>query len=118
MRCVIDKIILRGKITEDGKVELLDPIPDDFDRSRPVEVRLSPSVYEDVNEYGDRVIVDEENGIISPVEPLTTEELLNSPLVGLWKDHHEEIGSGLEFIKKLREEENERNDPWRGRSLS
>lgn len=114
----MDKIILRGKITEDGKVELLDPIPDDFDRNRPVEVRLSPSVYEDVNDYGDRVIVDEENGIVEPVEPLTTEELLNSPMVGLWKNRREEIGSGLDFIKKQREEEDKRHNPWRGRDLS
>ncbi len=114
----MEKIILRGRITEDGKVELLDPIPDDFDRSRPVEVRLNPSVYETVNEYGDRVIVDEENGIVSPVEPLTTDELLNSPVIGIWADRRDEIGDAVTWLKKMREEEDERKNPWHNRDLS
>ncbi len=111
-------IILRGKITEDGKVELLDPIPADFDRTRPVEVRLSPRVYETVNEYGDRILVDEENGLVEPLEPFTMGDLLNSELFGFWTDRKDEIGSGLDYIKKLREEEDKRNDPWQGRTLS
>lgn len=114
----MEKIILRGRITEDGKIELLDPIPDNFDRSRPVEVRLNPSVYETVNEYGDRVIVDEENGIVSPVEPLTMGEMLESGLFGFWADRRDEIGDAVTWLKKMREEEEKRSDDWQGRTLS
>jgi len=113
-------IILRGRITKDGKIELIDPLPDDVDTEQEVSVRIGeqPTVYETVNEYGDRVIVDEIEGIISPVDPMTMGAFMNSSIIGIWDDHKDEMVDGLTWVKKMREEELERNDPWQGRMLS
>ena len=113
-------IILRGRITDEDRVELIDPLPENVDRGQEVKVVLQHrvTVYETENEYGDRVIVDEERGTVTPLEPLTTDELLNSPLVGLWADRRDEIGDSTTWIKGLRRDEQEENDPWRGRKLS
>jgi hypothetical protein len=112
--------VLRGRITPDGKIELLDDLPEDLDDVQAVSIVLHrlPTVYETVNEYGDRVIVDEKEGTVTPVEPFTMGDLLNSPLVGMWKDRREETGDPVEWLKKMRREEEERNDPWQGRTLS
>lgn len=115
----MDAIVLRGRITSDGKIELLDPLPEDFDTSGEISVMLSetPLVYETVNEYGDRVIVDETDGSVSPLEPLTVGELLDA-LAGLWADRRDEIPDSTEWVKEQRHKEQERSDPWQGRTLS
>jgi len=50
----MDAIVLRGRLAPDGKIELLDPLPEDFDASGEFSVMLSekPLIYETTNEYG------------------------------------------------------------------
>lgn len=112
-------VILRGRITDEGQVELFDPIPTDFDRSQEVQIVLQkrPTRYETVNAYGDAVIVDEEEGTVTPLNPASPAEFAEE-LGGLWKDRKEEIGDSVEWVKEQRRKEEERNDPWRGRTLS
>ena len=97
------KIILRGRMTADGRIELLDPLPDDVDPTQNVTVivETSAQMVETINDYGDPVVIDETNGIETPVTPLTTEELLSSPLIGLWVDRRDEIGDSAEWVRKL-----------------
>jgi hypothetical protein len=114
------EITLRGRIIGDNQVELIDPLPTDIDRAQEVRVVLQnrATVYETENEYGDRVVIDEEWGTVTPVVPLTAEEFLNSPLIGLWADRRDEIGDSADWIRKQRRDENREDDPWRGRKLS
>jgi len=112
------EITLRGRIANDDRVELLDPLPADFDRAQEVRVILSQAtIYAMINEYGDQVIVDEQRGTVTPVNPLTADELLNSPLIGLWADRRDEISDSAVWVHKLRREESEESDLWRGRKL-
>jgi hypothetical protein len=110
--------ILRGRITSEGTVELLDPIPDDFDRSQEVQVVITKklSVYETVNDYGDRVIVDEENGFITPVEPFTLQDFVDA-VGGIWSDRLEEFDDSAEWVRKLRDSPTH-DKAWRGRTLN
>ena len=114
------KIMLRGRMTADGRIELLDPLPDDVGSNPDVTVivETSANLIETVNEYDQPVIVDEITGMEMPVAPLTTEELLNSPLIGIWENRQDEIGDSAEWVRELRRDEQERGDPWRGRKLS
>ncbi len=113
----MDAIVLRGRITEEGRVELLESPPEGFNAEQDVLVILNarPAVYQTVNEYGDPVIVDEEYGSVSPLEPLNPSEW---PAIGMWADRRDEMKSGAEWIKKMRQEEDERHNPWRGRTIS
>jgi hypothetical protein len=113
-------IILRGRITAEGKIELIDPLPEGFGTDQSVSIRIGeqPMVYETTNEYGDRVVVDEVGGTETPVEPLTTEELLNSDLIGLWEDRRDEIGESAAWVRNLRRQQRERRASWHGRHLS
>lgn len=114
-------IILRGRITKDGKIELIDPLPDGFGNEQEISIVLQEATqhqYEIVNDYGDRVIVDELAGTETPIEPLTTEELLNSELIGLWEDRRDEIGDSAEWVRNLRRQQRERRATWHGRHLS
>ena len=77
-----------------------------------------PQVYATANEYGDRVLVDNTNGIISPVKPLTLDELVNSGFIGYWADRRDEIADSVEWLKAQRRKQQEKDDPWRGRSIS
>lgn len=97
-------LILRGRITEDDMIELLEPLLAHVDRAQEVKIILEDAeyIYETINEYGDPVLVDEANGLVMPVNPLTREEFLNSPLIGLWKDRRDEIGDSAEWIRKQR----------------
>lgn len=102
-------VILRGRITDEGQVELFDPIPTDFDRSQEVQIVLQkrPTRYETLNAYGDPVIVDEEDGTVTPLNPLTLPEFAEE-VGGLWKDRKEEIGDSVEWVKAQRRKEEER----------
>jgi hypothetical protein len=114
------EITLRGRITGDNQVELIDPLPTGIDRAQEVRVVLQnrATAYETENEYGDRVVIDEEQGTVTPVVPLTADELLNSPLIGLWSDRRDEIGDSADWIRKQRRDKEGGDDPWRGRRLS
>jgi hypothetical protein len=114
------EIILRGRITSEGRIELIDPLPEDADQSQEVSIilRQKTKIYETVNEYGDRAIVDEDMGTETPVETMANVDFLNSGLFGLWSDRRDEIGDSAEWIRKLRGETQQRNDLWRGRNLS
>ena len=113
-------IILRGRITKDGKIELIDPLPDGFGDEQEVSIVLREQThqYEIINEYGNRVIVDDVLGTETPIEPLTTEELLNSELIGLWEDRRDEIGDSAKWVRNLRRQQRERRATWHGRQLS
>lgn len=92
----MSQIVLRGRLKRNGEIELIDPLPDNLDVPVEVSVIVKTSVgYETVNEYGNRVIVDEMAGTITPLEPLTTDELLSSPVIGIWADRRDERGNLL-----------------------
>lgn len=115
----MDGIVLRARVTKDRQLELLDDLPDDLAEDQEFLITLSSrsTVYQTVNDYGDPVLVDEEDGSISPLEPFTMGDLLESPIIGMWADR-EDMQDSVAWLKKMREEEQERNDPWRGRTLS
>jgi hypothetical protein len=46
------------------------------------------------------------------------EELEDSGFFGMWADRREEIGDSVEWLKEQRRKQREKNDPWRGKSLS
>jgi hypothetical protein len=114
-------ITLRGRINKEGQIELLDPLPENVNVPQEVAIviRETSPAYETLNDFGDRVMVDDEIGLISPIEPLTWQELKDSGFVGLWTDRYEEIGEDtVAWLKEQRRQEDERDDPWRGRTLS
>jgi hypothetical protein len=64
--------ILRGFLTPNGTVELLDLLPEGIPDAQEVAVLVqteSPTLYKRLNEYGDSVWVDTVNGIEYPEPP-------------------------------------------------
>ena len=83
----MDTIILQGRITEDGQLEI--DLPDDL-QPGPVEVEIRQP--DGANE----------------IKGVTLGELLNSGLVGLWKDRTD-IGDSVEYARELRRRASRRN---------
>ena len=108
-------IILRGRITN-RKLELIDPIPEDMQDDGQVRVSITKEPHQSVNDYGDPVIVDDENGIIEPLEPNTFDELVDAGIIGMWEHQREEFGDTAEWVHNLRQKETKK--AWQNRKLS
>jgi hypothetical protein len=108
-------IILRGRITE-GKIELVDPLPSDVPDEKDVTIIIKQAPYQATNDFGDPVMIDEENGIIEPLEPISFDELVSSGFIGMWADRRDEISDSADWVRNLRQ--NETRKAWQNRKLS
>ncbi|MBN1287287.1 MAG: hypothetical protein JXB47_17945 [Anaerolineae bacterium] len=85
-------IILKATITSDRRLVLTDELPPDVPVGDVSILILHP------------VIVD--------AAPATIGEILESPMIGLWKDR-DDIGDSAEYVSRVRREAEERRNPWR-----
>lgn len=97
---------IRARILPNGQVELIDPLPEDFDHEQVVTIQLGE--YISTNAFNEAVIVDPVHGIERPLQPPTHDDF--TEFFGLWSNRSE-FADSASWLRQLRSQSQRKTPP-------
>lgn len=98
------QLTIRAKITSDGRIELLEPLPDGFDFNQEITLTVDTIQTVENNEHLDLAA----EGIVEPLE--TPDFAGDQEFIGLWQDRDDIADSG-QWVHDLRRRNTRKTPP-------